>query len=155
MIFQSWFGQSINFLVQFLYFILTVMWVYLNSRINQSEDRDWVHYEQHWQYWNQMVITVAVLPIGQYSLLADSHNWSKSLKFGIDINVRSKILFYQLAKGFEVILPVGRRGCCFFMKCQIIFYFWRRCNKNNKFFADFAFFFAKYFQKKILIQIKQ
>ena len=90
--------------------------------------------------------TVAVLPIGQYSLLADSHSWSKSLKFGIDINKRSKILFYQLAKDFEVILTVGRRGCCFFMKCQIIgiLYIWRRRNKNNKFFSDYVLFFAKY-----------
>ena len=57
--------------------------------------------------------TVAVLPIGQYSLLADSHSWSNSLKFGIDINKRSKILFYQLAEDFEVILPIGRRVTAF------------------------------------------
>ena len=69
----------------------------------------------------ESVTTVAVLPIGQYSLLADSHSWSKSLKFGIDINKRSKILFYQLAKDFEVILPIGRRVAAFSWNAKLYF----------------------------------
>jgi len=65
---------------------------------------------------------VGLLLICQYSLSANSYSLPKSQKFGLDINACSKILFYQFVKDFEAILLFRRKGCCFFMKCQITFF---------------------------------